>query len=339
MSVAGGAVGLIAGGLLTTYAVLAVGAVRQRADRAGGRPGRAAGAPRVRGGSGAGSTCPARSPGPAGSPRWSTACPARPPARTASPTGAMPRSSPRWRPRWCCSPRSRSSRPAARHALLPPAPAGRPQPDRREPDHAVRRRRHLRHVLLPDRVHAVRLGLLGAEDRPGLPAADRRNHGVLRHRRPAHPPGRCPAAAAGGRPDCGWRPVLAVAARRARQLRRRGARPDAGHRRRPRPAVRAAHPRRHVQGRRRGVRGRGQPAQHRPAGRRLDRARRARHRRLDRRRQQHPRPGRPAPRPPPPGPATRRGPARQRSPRSTTTPWPPASPAPSWSRPASCCSP
>jgi predicted MFS family arabinose efflux permease len=37
-------------------------------------------------------------------------------------------------------------------------------------------------------------------------------------------------------------------------------------------------------------------------------------------------------------PATRRGPARQRSPRSTTTPWPPASPAPSWSRPASCCS-
>ena len=46
----------------------------------------------------------------------------------------------------------------------------------------------------------------------------------------------------------------------------------------------------------------------------------------------------PARRPPPPGPATRRGPARQRSPRSTTTPWPPASPAPSWSRPASCCS-
>ena len=40
------------------------------------------------------------------------------------------------------------------------APAGRPRPDRREPDHAVRRHRLLRHVLLPDRVHADRLGLL-----------------------------------------------------------------------------------------------------------------------------------------------------------------------------------
>ena len=96
-----------------------------------------------------------------------------------------------------------------------------------------------------------------------------------------------------GRPDYGWRPVLAVPARRARQLCRRGARPDAGHRRRPRRAVRAAHPGGHVQGRRCGVRGGGQPAQHRPAGRRLDRAGRARHRRLDRRRQQHPCPGRP----------------------------------------------
>ena len=38
-------------------------------------------------------------------------------------------------------------------------------------------------------------GLLGAEDRPGLPAADRRDHGVLRRRppssSPASVPGRC----------------------------------------------------------------------------------------------------------------------------------------------------
>ena len=67
-------------------------------------------------------------------------------------------------------------------------------------------------------------------------------HRVLRCRRPAHSPRRCRATATDGRPDYGWRPVLAVPARRARQLRRRGARPDAGHRRRPRPAVRAGSP-------------------------------------------------------------------------------------------------
>ena len=72
MSVVGGAVGLIAGGLLTTYASwrwvlfvnVPIGVVAALA------------APRVLaspGGSGAGSTCPAQSPGPPGSPRWSTA--------------------------------------------------------------------------------------------------------------------------------------------------------------------------------------------------------------------------------------------------------------------------
>jgi MFS family permease len=44
MSVAGGAVGLLAGGQLAHRRLVAVGAVRQRADRAGGCPGRAAGA-------------------------------------------------------------------------------------------------------------------------------------------------------------------------------------------------------------------------------------------------------------------------------------------------------
>ena len=72
MSVAGGAVGLIAGGLLTTYLswrwVLFVNVPIGVAA--------ALAAPRVlreSGRSGAGSTCPARSPGPAGSPPWSTA--------------------------------------------------------------------------------------------------------------------------------------------------------------------------------------------------------------------------------------------------------------------------
>ena len=83
------------------------------------------------------------------------------------------------------------------------------------------------------------------------------------------------------------------------------------------------------------------PAQHRPAGRRLDRAGRARHRGLDRRREQHPQPvrgrrscrrgrgrARPAHRPP----ATYR-------PRSTGTRSPPGSPGPSRCPRGSCCSP
>jgi len=61
MSIAGGAIGLIGGGLLTTYALVAVGAVRQRVPSAprsrwpprGCWPSRRAAA--------AGSTCPARS--------------------------------------------------------------------------------------------------------------------------------------------------------------------------------------------------------------------------------------------------------------------------------------
>jgi MFS family permease len=44
MSVAGGAVGLLAGGQLAHRRLVAVGAVGQRADRAGGCPGRVAGA-------------------------------------------------------------------------------------------------------------------------------------------------------------------------------------------------------------------------------------------------------------------------------------------------------
>ena len=92
--------------------VLAVGAVRQRAHRRGGGPGRAAGAyrsVRQRGRF----DLPARSPAQAESPPWSTGCRARPPPRTGSRTGVMPRWWPRWQRRWCCWSRSRSSRPAA----------------------------------------------------------------------------------------------------------------------------------------------------------------------------------------------------------------------------------
>ena len=274
----------------------------------------------------------------AGYPPWSTGCRTRPPARTGSSTGATPRSWPRWWRRWCCSVRSRSSRPVATTRCCRCA-APRPGPDRREPDHAVCRHCRLRHVLLLlDRVHAVCVGVLGARDRPGLPAADRGNHGGIWCRRPTRTARRHPAAAAGRLPGHDRRPVLAVADQRAQQLFRRGAGPDAGHRHRSGPAARAGRPGCHVAGPGGGAWGRGQPAQHRPAGRRLDRARRARHRRLDRRHQHHPRQDRPHRRGGQ-GRATRRAPARPYSSRSSTMPWPPASPAPSWSRPASCCLP
>ena len=91
MSVAGGAVGLIAGGLLVQYADwrwvffvnVPIGLVVALA--------RAAGAPRVRAAARASSTCPARSPAAWAWPRWSTACPAPRPARTACRTGVTPR--------------------------------------------------------------------------------------------------------------------------------------------------------------------------------------------------------------------------------------------------------
>jgi hypothetical protein len=51
------------------------------------------------------------------------------------------------------------------------------------------------------------------------------------------------------------------------------------------------------------------------------------------------RPRPPTPRPPPPGPATRCTRAGHYSRGSTATPWPPGSPAGSWSRLGSCCSP
>jgi MFS family permease len=113
MSIAGGAIGLSGGGVLTTYAswrwvlfvIVPIGAAVALAA-----PRVLAETPRRRGRF----DLPGALAGTAGSPPWSTAWLAPPPARTASPTGLMARSSPRWWPPQCCSPRSRPSRPAAR---------------------------------------------------------------------------------------------------------------------------------------------------------------------------------------------------------------------------------
>ena len=116
MSIGGAAVGLMAGGLLTTYlswrwvlfvnvpiGVVVVALLRAAGARRVGRRRRPA----------AGSTCPARSPARSAWPPWSTACPARRRPPTASRTGVTPRCSPRWWRRSCCSPRSSSSSRAA----------------------------------------------------------------------------------------------------------------------------------------------------------------------------------------------------------------------------------
>ena len=99
MSIGGAAVGLIAGGLLTTYLSwrwvlfvnVPIGIVAALLAPRRAAPSR----PRHRGrfdlpGAITGTAGPGR--------RWSTACPTRPPARTASRTGATPRSSSRWPP-------------------------------------------------------------------------------------------------------------------------------------------------------------------------------------------------------------------------------------------------
>jgi MFS family permease len=97
MSIGGAAVGLLAGGLLTTYAswrwVLFL-------------PNHIATA--------VASTSPARSPAPSGWPPWCTACPARARTQAATRTGPIPRCSSRCRRRSRCLRRSSSSRPGVR---------------------------------------------------------------------------------------------------------------------------------------------------------------------------------------------------------------------------------
>jgi len=97
MSGGGAAVGLVAGGLLTSYLswrwTLFVN-VPIGIAVAAFCPSRPASA--------AGSTCPGPSPAPAASRCWSTACPTRAPISPASPTGVTRRSSSRWSRRPCC---------------------------------------------------------------------------------------------------------------------------------------------------------------------------------------------------------------------------------------------
>ena len=137
-------------------------------------------------------------------------------------------------------------------------------------------------------------GYSRAEDRRRLPADDRPPSWCP----PAPPPSSSPGSAPG---RCCWLAPSATGGGMywLSRISEHGSYaggvlgPMLRHRRRARPAVRAGHPRRHVPRRRPGLRGRLQLAQYRPAGRRLDRAGRARHCRLDRRGQQRPRPGRP----------------------------------------------
>ena len=112
MSGGGAAVGLIAGGLLTSYLswrwVLFVN-VPIGVLTAATAPFALTESPAAA----AGSTCPAPSPAPRGWRCWSTACLTRAPTSAASRTGPTPRSSPRWRRRPCSWPASCSSRRAA----------------------------------------------------------------------------------------------------------------------------------------------------------------------------------------------------------------------------------
>jgi MFS family permease len=102
-----------------------------------------------------------------------------------------------------------------------------------------------------------------------------------------------PAAADRGRRSRGrGRDVLVFPADRARRLRRPAARPEPRELLRARPGVRPAGSGRPAQRGRTGLRRRLQPAQRRPAGRRRDRAGPARHRRLDDRGEQHQDPAR-----------------------------------------------
>ena len=195
------------------------------------------------------------------------------------------------------------------------------------------------HVLLPDHLRADRLGLQRAEDRRRLPADGRRHHGDGRGQRPAGARiGARPLLIAGSAIAAGgmfwlsrisehstytggllgpmmvtaaglgmlFMPLTLVALSRVQDR-------DAG------PGL--------------------QPAQRRPAGRRLDRAGPARHRGLDRGGQHRPQLGRGRGGRGQGGPPARRDAPRRSRRRSTTTRCRSGSPAGSRCRPGSCCSP
>ena len=159
MSIAGGAIGLIAGGLLTTYAswrwVLFVNVPIGVAV--------ALAAPRVL----AETAAPARPVRPARRDhrhRRGRRPGLRPVQRGHQPGRRLPLGRRQGGGlaggRRGAARRVRGHRDAQPARAAAAAAAARPQPDRRLPDHAVRGHRHVRHVLLPDPVHAGRLGIL-----------------------------------------------------------------------------------------------------------------------------------------------------------------------------------
>ena len=77
------------------------------------------------------------------------------------------------------------------------AGAAQPGPDRRLPDQLVRGHRAVRHVLLPHPVRAGRVGVQRAADRHRLPADGHHDHGGVRDRVAAGRPDRRPPADAG----------------------------------------------------------------------------------------------------------------------------------------------
>ncbi len=93
-----------------------------------------------------------------------------------------------------------------------------PRPVRREPDPAVRRDRVVRDVLLPDDLRADRVGLQPGQDRCGLSADGRDDHAHGRRQLPAGRPNRRQAAADRRLDSRRGRHVLAVADHRAQHL-------------------------------------------------------------------------------------------------------------------------
>ena len=139
----------------------------------------------------------------------------------------------------------------ARQPPAAAAPGGaRPQPRRGLPGHPHRRGRPVRHLPVPDLLHAGQPGLFAGDQRPGLPA----DGGVRRRRRQR---GQHRAAAADrpeadrrrGLPAADGRADLADQDRGARGLRGRHPRPAHDHRHRHGPLVLDRDQHRHVRGR------------------------------------------------------------------------------------------
>ena len=239
MSVAGGAVGLIAGGLLVQYAQLALGVLRQRADRPGRRGPRHAGAAGV--GTAAGRfDLPGAITGSLGIALLVYGLS----SAATSPNGVS-----HWGDTKVIVSLVASVvllvafgfiETRSKHALVPIRVLRSRDRTGRLPDQLVRRHRAVRHVLLPHALRAGRVGVQRAEDRPRLPADGHHDHGGVRGRVAAGDPDRRPAADDRRQRDHHRRDVLAVPDHREQPLRLRAARADADHRVRHGADLRAA---------------------------------------------------------------------------------------------------